>query len=344
VVGIHAIGGMAGVGKTAFAVHAAHQLAPRFPDGQVFLPLHGHTPGQAPVTPEDALARLLQMCGITAGHIPQGLEARAALWRDHLASKQLLLLLDDAAGHEQVRPLLPGTAGSLVIITSRRRLTALEDARSVSLDTLTPDEAARLFIRLTGRTGLDPGDADVGQITALCGCLPLAIGMQARRLYHHPAWTVAALATDLATAHDRLALMQAENLSVAAAFEESYADLAEDEKQLFRRLGLHLGDDIGAHAAAALDGTDLATARRHLEALYDHYLLTEPVLGRYRLHDLIREHARALAADDPGADRDRAVDRLLDYYCGTATVAEGLLARHPRSSPAPPAATVAVPQ
>ena len=291
VVGIHAIGGMAGVGKTAFAVHAAHQLAPQFPDGQLFLPLHGHTPGQAPVAPEDALARLLQICGITAGHIPQALEARAALWRDHLASRQLLLLLDDAAGHEQVRPLLPGTAGSVVIITSRRRLTALEDARSVSLDTLTPDEAARLFIRLAGRPGLAAGDADVAQITQLCGCLPLAIGMQARRLHHHPAWTAADLATDLATAHDRLALMRAESLSVTAAFDLSYQDLAGEAQQLFRRLGLSPGDDIDAFAVAALNGTDLAAARRHLEALYDHYLLTEPVLGRYRLHDLIREHA-----------------------------------------------------
>ena len=335
VVGIHAIGGMAGVGKTAFAVHAAHRLAARFPDGQIFLPLHGHTPGQAPVTPEDALARLLQICGVTAGHIPQALEARAALWRDHLARRQLLLLLDDAAGHEQVRPLLPGSAGSMVIITSRRRLTALEDARSVSLDTLTPDEAARLFIQLSGRPGLDGTDADVGQITALCGYLPLTIGMQARRLHHHPAWAVADLAADLASAHDRLALMRAENLSVTAAFDLSYADLGDSARQLFRHLGLHPGDDIDAYAAAALDGTGLTAARRHLETLYDHYLLTEPVLGRYRPHDLIREHARALADGDPAGDRDQALGRLLGYYQHTAAVAEYLLARHSPTGPIP---------
>jgi tetratricopeptide (TPR) repeat protein len=334
VVGIHAIGGMAGVGKTAFAVHAAHQLASRFPDGQIFLPLHGHTPGQAPVAPEDALAKLLQISGITAGHIPQGLEARAALWRDHLASRRLLLLLDDAAGHEQVRPLLPGTAGGLVIITSRRRLTALEDAHSVSLDALSPGEAAQLFIQLAGRPGLQPGDADVGRITQLCGCLPLAVGMQGRRLHHHPAWTAADLATGLATAHDRLALMQAENLSVAAAFDLSYRDLAEGEKQLFRRLGLHPGDDIDAYAAAALTGAGLGSVRRQLEALYDHYLLSEPVIGRYRPHDLIREHARALAAHDLPADRDRGLARLLDYYQHTAEVGEALLARRPHTGQA----------
>src|SRR5689334_747146 len=142
VVSIYAIGGMAGVGKTALAVHAAHQLASQFPDGQVFLPLHGHTPGQQPVNPQDALASLLLIAGVPAGQIPPDLEARMALWRDHLAGKQMLLVLDDAAGHEQVAPLLPGTGGSLVLVTSRRHLTALEDAQSVSLDTLSADQAA----------------------------------------------------------------------------------------------------------------------------------------------------------------------------------------------------------
>ena len=153
VVGIHAIGGMAGVGKTAFAVHAAHRLAGRFPAGQIFLPLHGHTPGQQPVDPADALASLLLTAGVSAAQIPAGLEARMALWRDRLAEKQLLLILDDAAGSEQVRPLLPGTGGSLVLVTSRRHLTALEDATAISLDTLPAGEAAGLLARLAGRAG-----------------------------------------------------------------------------------------------------------------------------------------------------------------------------------------------
>ena len=145
VVGIHVIGGMAGVGKTTFAVHAAHRLAGSFPDGQFFLPLHAHTPGQQPVDPKDALASLLLTAGLAPQQIPPGVEARAARWRDHLAGRKILLLLDDAVSHEQVRPLLPGTAESLVLITSRRRLAALEDAAVVSLDTLSSGEAAALL-------------------------------------------------------------------------------------------------------------------------------------------------------------------------------------------------------
>ena len=158
VVGIHAIDGMAGIGKTTFAVHAAHRLAGRFPDGQFFLPLHAHTPGQRPVDPADGLASLLLTAGVSAQQIPAGLEARAGRWRDHVAGKKILLVLDDAAGHEQVRPLLPGTAGSLVLITSRRRLTALEDAAVISLDTLPSGEAAALW------PGWQPGPACVPRI------------------------------------------------------------------------------------------------------------------------------------------------------------------------------------
>jgi tetratricopeptide (TPR) repeat protein/transcriptional regulator with XRE-family HTH domain len=340
VVSIHAIGGMAGVGKTAFAVHAAHRLAPRFPAGQIFLRLHGHTPGQQPVDPGDALASLLLTAGVPAAQIPPGVEARMALWRDRLAERQLLLVLDDAASSEQVIPLLPGTGGSLVLVTSRRHLTALEDATAISLDTLPPDEAAGLLVRLAARSGLGPADAPVGQIIRLCGYLPLAIGMVARQLHHHPAWSPAGRAAELAAAVDRLELMATENLSVAAAFNLSYAELAEDQQRLFRRLGLHPGADVDGYAAAALDGTGLAAACRGLEALYDQYLLTEPAPGRYRMHDLIREHARALASRvDPDDDRDQATARLLDYYQHTANLADALLAWQARSASVPAAGT-----
>jgi tetratricopeptide (TPR) repeat protein len=340
VVGIHAIGGMAGVGKTAFAVHAAHQLADRFPAGQIFLPLHGHTPGQQPVDPADALASLLLTAGVPAAQIPPGTEARMGLWRDRLAEKQLLLILDDAADSEQVRPLLPGAGGSVVLVTSRRHLSALEDATAISLDTLPPEEATGLLVRLAGRPGLRPDDPAVGEMTRLCGHLPLAIGMVARQLHHHPAWSPAGRAAELAAAVDRLELMASENLSVAAAFDLSYQDLTEDQQRLFRRLGLHPGADIDGYAAAALDGTGLAPARRGLEALYDQYLLTEPTQGRYRMHDLIRAHARALAErDDPDRDRDQATARLLDYYQHAAALADALLARRARPAPAPAAGT-----
>ncbi len=321
VVGIHAIDGMAGIGKTTLAVHAAHRLASDFPDGQFFLPLHAHTPGQRPVDPADALASLLLTAGLAAPQIPPGLEARAGRWRDHVAGKKILLLLDDAAGHEQVRPLLPGTAGSLVLVTSRRRLAALEGAAQVSLDTLPPGDAATLLARLAGRPGMRAGDAAVGHITRLCGNLPLAIGMLASQLRNHPAWACDQLAADLATARDRLALMHAENVSVAAALDLSYTDLTPGPQRLFRRLGLIPGPGFDTYAAAALDRITLDIARRYLDELYDQHLIGEPAPGRYQLHDLLREHARALAAADNPAESDQATARLLDYYLHTALAA-----------------------
>jgi tetratricopeptide (TPR) repeat protein len=338
VVSIYAIGGMAGIGKTALAVHAAHQLASQFPDGQVFLQLHGHTPGQQPVSPQDALASLLLIAGVPAAQIPPGLEARMALWRDHLAGRQLLLVLDDAAGHEQVAPLLPGTGGSLVLVTSRRHLTALEDAQSISLDTLPAEQAAELLVRLAARPGLDPAGPVVGEITRLCGYLPLAIGMLARQLHHHPTWTIEELGADLAAATTKLELMHAENLSVAAAFDLSYAELTPGQQRLFRQLSLHPGTEIDVYAAAALGGTSLATARPYLEGLYDRYLIAEPARGRYRLHDLIREHASTLAATDPADECDAAQDRLLDYYTHTAAVSDRLLGFQAGGRPDPVAA------
>jgi tetratricopeptide (TPR) repeat protein/transcriptional regulator with XRE-family HTH domain len=333
---IYAIGGMAGIGKTAFAVHAAHQLAPRFPDGQIFLPMHGHTPGQQPVDPADALASLLQTAGVAAQQIPAGLEPRTRLWRDYLVGKQLLLLLDDAAGHEQVRPLLPGTAGSVVLVTSRRHLTALEDVQAISLDTLTPEAAAGLLVSSAARPGLDAADRAVAEITRLCGYLPLAVGILGRQLHHHPAWTAAGLAADLGAAHHRLELMQAENVSVEAALDLSYQKLTGAQQRLFRRLGLHPGTDVDAYAAAALDSIDLAFARRDLAALYDQHLLIEPSRGRYHFHDLVGEYARERAAEDEPAECEAAVSRLVDYYLQAALAADRHQAR--RTAPGKPAA------
>src|SRR5262249_31994820 len=178
----------------------------------------------------------------------------------------------------------PGTPGSLVLITSRRRLAALEDAAVVSLDTLTPAEAAALLARLAARADVTAGDPQVGQIAALCGYLPLAIGMTGRQLAHHPAWTRAGRAAELPAARDRLELMAAENLSVAAAFGLSFRDLDHGQQRLFRRLGLHPGPDIDAHAAAALDDTTVSQAPPQLEAPYDHHLITAPAPGPYRCH------------------------------------------------------------
>jgi len=339
-VDVHAISGMAGIGKTALAVRAAHRLAARYPDGQIFLRLQAHTPGQLPVAAAEALAVLLQTAGVDARQIPAGLEARARLWRHWLAGKRMLLLLDDAADSEQVRPLLPGTPGSLVLVTSRQELAALEDAHPVRLEVLDADEAARLLVRLAARPDVDAEDLAVAQIAALCGNLPLALGILGRRLRHSPAWTLADLAADLTRARDRLAQMHTENVSVAATFDLSYQDVSDAQQRMFRRLGLHLGSDIDAWAAAALAGVGPDGAQGLLQDLRHQNLITEPARGRYRFHDLIREHARALAeAQDPAAEREAVAGRLLDYYQCAADRAEALLARHTRPRPAPADAT-----
>jgi tetratricopeptide (TPR) repeat protein/transcriptional regulator with XRE-family HTH domain len=336
VVVIHAIDGMAGVGKTAFAVHAAHRLAERFPGGQIFLPLHGHTPGQQPASPAEALATLLLVIGVPAAQVPAGLEARAGLWRDRVAERRLLLVLDDATDSEQVRPLLPGTGGSMVLVTSRRRLSALEDARTVSLGVLPPQDAAALLVRLAERPGLEPSDPAIAAIARLCGYLPLAIGMLGRRLHHDPSPDIGGRATELADAVSRLDLLATGNTSVAAAFDLSYENLTPGHQRLFRRLGLHPGAEIDAYAAAALDATGLPTARRGLEVLYDQHLLTEQAPGRYRMHDLIREYARTLVGRlEADGERRLATGRLLDYSEQAAALADVLLARQARTVPVP---------
>jgi tetratricopeptide (TPR) repeat protein len=326
VVGISAIDGMAGVGKTAFAVHAAHRLAAFFPDGQLFLDLHAHTAGQRPVTAADALGALLLAIGTDAQIIPPDVDGRAALWRSRVAGRQMLILLDDAASHDQVRPLLPGAAGCLVLITSRRRLAALEDVEPLTLGTLGPAQASELFTRLIGarRRGAEP--AAVGELVELCGHLPLAIGLLAGRLRSHPSWTVGHLVGMLRAAQDRLSEMRAENIAVGAAFQLSYQDLPPDQQRLFRRLGVHPGREIDAFAAATLDGTDVAETERRLDALYGDHLIDEPLPGRYRLHDLIRAYARTLASQEATDDQEAAVGRLFDHYLHVAALANRQIA------------------
>jgi len=327
---VHVIGGLAGVGKSTLAVHVARQLAAKFPDGLFYLPLHGHAPGVRPADPGNALAGLLLADGVGAALVPTGLAARADKWRERAAGRRLLLILDDAVSSEQVRPLLPGTAGSMVLITSRRRLTSLEEARTISLGMLPPDQTTLLISRLAARPEIDPGDAAMAELARACGNLPLAAGMIGRKLHHHPAWTAASLAADLAAAQDKLRLMTAEDMSVATAFELSYGDLTVGQQRLFRRLTEHQGTEIDVRAAAALDGTDAHAARHGLEALYDHYLLAEPASGRYVFHDLVRHYAGTLAAADPAPEREAAGRRLLDYYLAAASACNRLIDRRAR--------------
>jgi DNA-binding SARP family transcriptional activator/tetratricopeptide (TPR) repeat protein len=323
---VSAVDGMAGVGKTALAVHAARLLADRYPDGQLFIDLHGHTPGRDATDPADALDSLLRAIGVPGESIPRTLDSRAGLWRAELAGRRVLVLLDNAATAAQVRPLIPGAAGCLVLITSRRRLTTLDGARTLSLDVLPPGDALDLFAAVAGpgRAAAEPGAAH--EVLRLCGYLPLAIRISAARLAARSAWTVGYLAERLSDQGERLAELSTADRSVAAAFAVSYQQLAACGRRLFRRLGLHAGPDFDAYLAAAIGAVTLAEARRGLDDLVDAHLLQEPAPGRYRFHDLLRDHARAAALEcDPGAARSEAIGRALDYHLHMAHEADSLL-------------------
>ncbi|WP_211300286.1 tetratricopeptide repeat protein [Nocardia fluminea] len=331
VVSIRAIDGMPGVGKTTLALHAAHLLADRFPDGRYMVELHAHTPGQPAADPSEVLAGLLIELGIDPRNLPDSLVGRRDLWRDRLADRKVLVILDDAADHAQITPLLPSGAECLTLITSRRRLVALDDAVPLPLDVLDPDTAATLFTNLAHRelTGSDRGA--VAEIVRLCGYLPLAIVLLAGRLAHHPTWTVTGLATDFVATRDRLAHLHGGHREVRAAFDMSYHDLPPHHARLLRYLGVYPGPDIDVDAAAALADIPTGTALTALDALYTDHLIEETRPGRYRLHDLVGEYARTLADTDPPepAGNTVAVDRLLDYYQATATAANRWVARRP---------------
>ncbi|WP_330178844.1 tetratricopeptide repeat protein [Nocardia sp. NBC_01503] len=322
VLAVHTVDGMPGIGKTTLVTHAAHLLAEKFPDGRYFVELNTHTAGQSPAEPADVLARLLTDLGIDARHLPDTLVGRRDLWRDRLADKRVLLILDDAGTHDQIEPLLPSAPGCLTLITSRRRLIALDGAVPLSLDVLDPSTAVDLFCRSAHRATTTESDyAAIAEIVRLCGYLPLAIVLLAGRLAHHPTWSVTDLAREFNTAHDRLDELDTGHHAVRAAFTTSYSALPPDRQRLFRRLGLHPGTDFDAYAAAALADIPRLAARRGLEALYTDHLIDEIAPGRYRFHDLVREYAVGVAADETAEDRARAVDRLLDYYRDTANAA-----------------------
>jgi tetratricopeptide (TPR) repeat protein/DNA-binding SARP family transcriptional activator len=329
-VAIDAIDGMPGIGKTTLAVHAAHHLAEHFPDGQFYVDLHTHDPAQEPVSPADVLETLLRLLGVSAEEIPPSLDERAALWRARMTNRRALILLDDASGQDQVQPLLPGSPGCLVLITSRRRLAGLRGAQTLSLDVLPEQDAVTLFARIVGAQRAQDDEA-VAEVVRLCGYLPLAIEIAASRLRHRPAWTTADLAGRLARTQNRLAELHAEDLHVASAFALSYQELTGVQQHAFRCLGLHIGSDLTPPAAAALIGGGLADCERALDALVQCHLVEEPRPGRFRLHDLVREYARDLAQhDEPESDRRLRVHRLLDFYLHTADMADHVLHPHRR--------------
>jgi DNA-binding SARP family transcriptional activator len=320
---ISAIDGMAGIGKTALAVHVAHKLAGKFPDGQVFLDLHGFTHGLAPLSPATALDRLLRSIGVSGEEIPDTVESRAALWRTRLAGKQLLLLLDNAASESQVQPLLPAGSGCLVIVTSRHRLGDLDDAVPVSLDVLSASDAVALFYKVAGPGRLDRETAElVGDAVDLCGRLPLAIRLLASRLRKRSAWRLADLLERLRDDRARVIELDTGRRSVAAAFGVSYEQLDDEQRRVFRLLGQHPGADFDAYAAAALADLDVSAAERVLEGLVDVHLLQLRSYARYAFHDLLRAYAADIARqEDSRSDRVAATDRLLDYYAYTVSKA-----------------------
>ncbi|WP_431905773.1 ATP-binding protein [Micromonospora carbonacea] len=344
---ISAIGGTAGVGKTALALHWAHQVADRYPDGQLYVDLRGFDP-DAPMSPAEALGGFLEGLAVPPARIPAGLAAQAALFRSLLAGRRILLLLDNARDTEQVRPLLPGSPGCLVVVTSRHQLPGLvaaEGAYPLALGLLSPAESRDLLSRRLGAQRVAREPAAVRRILAASSGLPLALAVVAARAALHPEFPLARLADELDDTRGGLdGFCAAEvDTDVRAVLSWSYRRLDPAAATLFRLLGLHPGPDLSAAAAASLVAATEAEARRPLAALTRANLLTEHTPGRYALHDLLRAYAGELThATDDAAGRRAALGRLLDHYLRTAHAADLLLHRHrdPIDLPAARAGTV----
>ncbi|GAA4905044.1 DNA-binding SARP family transcriptional activator [Stackebrandtia albiflava] len=323
------VDGMAGVGKTTLAVHAAHRLADRYPDGRLFIDLRAHSSGHSPSSSFDALDALLRQTGVPADHIPLDAHARAALWRERLADRAVLIVLDNVADTGQVRPLLPGASRSTVLMTSRRRLTDLDGVHALSLDVLPAPDAMALFVNVVGDRARHDYAAS-GEVLRLCGHLPLAVRIAAARLQHRPRWTVGYLADRLRDERRRLTELTTAERDVAAAFHLSYRQLPASQRRMFRLLGVHPGRDVDAHAAAALAGVEVMAAESDLEDLLDAHMLLQHEPGRYTFHDLLREHSRATgASEDDDASRTAALSRLIDHCLRTSVSAADVL--HPDS-------------
>jgi DNA-binding SARP family transcriptional activator/tetratricopeptide (TPR) repeat protein len=341
---ITAIGGTAGVGKTALALHWAHQVAGRFPDGQLYINLRGFDTSGAPATPAEAVRRLLNALGVPQERIPHALDGQLSMYRGLLADKRMLIVLDNARDEAQVRSLLPASPASLVLVTSRNQLTGLavtDGAWLLSLDLLPRDEAVQLLTTRigTGRAAAEP--VAVEQIAGLCADLPLALAIAAARAAARPRFPLAALADELRDAAGRLGALDSGDpaASVAAVFSWSYQQLSPPAARLFRLLGLHPGPDISVPATASVAAVDEPAARRLLGELTRDCLITEHAPGRYAFHDLLRAYAASQARDcDTGPDRDAAAARILDHYLHTAGHSRMLL--RPEEEPlalAPPA-------
>jgi DNA-binding SARP family transcriptional activator/tetratricopeptide (TPR) repeat protein len=312
------IGGTAGVGKTTLALRWAHDVAERFPDGQLYVDLRGFGPADRPATPTEAIRGFLDAFGVPVDRIPKDLPGQTALYRSLLAGKRVLVVLDNARDAAQVRPLLPGSPTCRVVVTSRSELTGLvatEGARALSLDVLSDLEAADL---LTGRldaerTASEPGA--VAELTDLCARLPLALSVVAARAAVRPQLPLAAFVTELRDASGRLDALDVGDTAVRGVFSWSYRGLSAAARRMFRLLGSHAGPDISLAAAASLAGLARADAGRVLAELTRVHLVGEHVPRRFHLHDLLHAYAAEQAVEN---ESRAAVRRLLDHYLATA--------------------------
>jgi tetratricopeptide (TPR) repeat protein/transcriptional regulator with XRE-family HTH domain len=333
------VAGMAGIGKSALVTRAAHHMSGAFPEGVLFVDLHGFTPDAEATTPASALDTLLRGLGVPGEQIPPRLDAMTALYRSALAGGRVLVVLDNAFDESQVRPLLPGAPGCLVLVTSRRRLAGLDDAEHILLDTLEPAQASALFHSVVGARGEHP-PAVVDRIVSLCAYLPLAIRIAGARLRVSRATTAAALCAQMEAEATPLATLHDGERSVDAVFSVSYRHLPDDQRRLFRLLSLVPGPDVDRHAAAALAGVEPELAAVRLDGLEAVSVVEQPSTGRYRFHDLLRSYAaRRVVADEPEPERRAALARLLDHYTHTASMAMDLAhpheaAQRPRVAPA----------
>jgi hypothetical protein len=328
---ITAIGGTAGVGKTALALHWAHRVAAKFPDGQLYANLRGFDTASPPADAADILRSFLDALGVHPAHHPETLEALAARYRSLVAGRRILILLDNASDVAQVRPLLPASPRCLVIITSRHELTALaasEGARLISLDVLTEPEASEL---LTARLGPDRVSREpraVRDLAQLCARLPLALSVVVARAAAQPRLSLTGLADQLTELAGRLDALDAGDptANVRTVISLSYQHLSEPAALMFRLLGLHPGPDITAPAAASLAAVSPGQARTALRELARASLITEHVPGRYAFHDLLRSYAYEQADGTiPHSERHVAILRSLDHYLQSAHAARGLL-------------------
>jgi DNA-binding SARP family transcriptional activator len=308
VVGVCTIEGMAGVGKTRLAVRAAHEITQirLFDEIQLYADLRGFDSGR-PAPPEAVLESFLQLLGIPGTVIPRELDARAALFRDRLRGRRALLLLDNAASEEQVQPILPGSPGVLVIVTSRRSLAGLDGAHPLELGIFSQSDAVGLFTRIVGTERVTAEPAMASRIADLCGHLPIAITLAGRRLRGRSSWSLADLAARL-EGSQRLTHLAAGGLTIRMVFDLSYRALSPDQQRMYRRLALEPDEVVTPEYAAALVGTKPEQAERLLESLLDERLLQQAGPGRYRFHDLLRCYARERAeAEETGHDDRIAV-------------------------------------